>query len=78
MLVPGSAVLRRGELTAVYVASGSTFALKAVRLGSNHGEAGVEILAGLIAGDRVATDPVRAGLAGARPAGEPAAATAVR
>ncbi|MBE0586598.1 MAG: efflux transporter periplasmic adaptor subunit, partial [Hydrogenophaga sp.] len=30
--------------------------------------AGVEVLAGLKAGDRVALDPVRAGLAGAQPA----------
>jgi RND family efflux transporter MFP subunit len=76
VVVPGAAVLRRGELTAVYVAAGSTFALKAVRLGADHGQAGVEILAGLAAGDRVAVDPVRAGLAGARPAG--AAASAAR
>ena len=35
------------------------FALKAVRLGADHGAAGVEVLAGLSAGDRVALDPVR-------------------
>lgn len=33
MVVPISAVLRRGELTAVYVAAGRGFILKAVRLG---------------------------------------------
>ena len=70
VLVPASAVLRRGELTAVYVASvdGAGFVLKAVRLGSDHGAAGVEVLAGLAATDKVALDPVKAGLAGARPA----------
>ncbi|MFM1908306.1 MAG: hypothetical protein RLZZ591_1983 [Pseudomonadota bacterium] len=69
MVLPSSAVVRRGELTGVYVASQGTFVLKAVRLGTDHGASGVEILAGLKAGDQVATDPVRAGLAGARPAG---------
>jgi hypothetical protein len=36
-----------------------------VRLGADHGADGVEIVAGLSAGDRVALDPVKAGLAGA-------------
>ncbi len=73
MLVPDSAVLRRGELTAVYVVSGKGFALKAVRLGAVHGAEGVEVLAGLTPGDRVALDPVKAGLAGAVAAGSAAA-----
>lgn len=68
MVVPTSAVLRRGELTAVYVVSGKGFALKAVRLGADHGAEGLEVVAGLSAGDRVALDPVKAGLAGAQPA----------
>lgn len=67
-LVPAAAVLRRGELTAVYVASAQGFVLRAVRLGADHGEQGVEIVAGLNAGEHVATDPVRAGLAGAKAA----------
>jgi RND family efflux transporter MFP subunit len=67
-VVPGSAVLRRGELTAVYVVSGKGFALKAVRLGVDHGADGIEVVAGLTGGDRVALDPVKAGLAGAQPA----------
>lgn len=68
MVVPGASVLRRGELTAVYVASGKGFSLRAVRLGAEHGAEGVEVVAGLLAGDRVALDPVKAGLAGAQPA----------
>ena len=73
LVVPASAVLRRGELTAVYVVSPKGgdkpegFALRAVRTGSAHGDAGMEVLAGLKAGDRVAVDPVRAGLTGASP-----------
>lgn len=73
MVVPGAAILRRGELTAVYVVSGTGFALKAVRLGADHGAAGVEVVAGLMAGDQVALDPVRAGLAGAQAAAHSAA-----
>ena len=64
-VVPAQAVLRRGELTAVYVVSERGFVLRAVRLGADHGDQGVEIVAGLVAGERVALDPVRAGLAGA-------------
>jgi RND family efflux transporter MFP subunit len=66
MVLPSSAILRRGELTAVYVAQPSgSFLLKAVRLGADRGAAGVEIAAGLKPGERVALDAVRAGLAGA-------------
>ena len=72
-VVPGSAVLRRGELTAVYVVSGKGFVLKAVRLGADHGVDGVEVVAGLMMGDRVALDPVKAGLAGAQAVPQPAA-----
>lgn len=72
LVVPASAVLRRGELTAVYVAKDKGFALKAVRLGADHGAQGVEVLAGLIAGDQVALDPVRAGLNGAQAVSTPA------
>lgn len=74
-VVPAQAVLRRGELTAVYVASGNSFVLRAVRLGPNHGAAGIEVLAGLTSNAWVALDPVRAGLAGASPAGQRATPT---
>lgn len=66
--LPAAAVLRRGELTAVYVAQGDRFALRAVRLGRDRGGDGVEVLAGLKAGETVAADALLAGLAGARPA----------
>lgn len=64
--IPTSAVLQRGELTAVYAAQEGRFVLKAVRLGTPLG-AQVPVLAGLKVGERIATDPVRAGLAGAKP-----------
>lgn len=62
--VPASVVLRRGELTAVYVALPQGFSLRAVRVGPVAGDT-VDVLAGLSAGERVALDPVRAGLQGA-------------
>lgn len=77
LVVPGVAVLRRGELTAVYVVSGTGFALKAVRLGADHGPDGVEVVAGLMIGDRVALDPIKAGLAGAQAVPQAAAQTPV-
>jgi RND family efflux transporter MFP subunit len=63
--VPAAAVLQRGELSAVYVAQGTQFVLRAVRLGSRQGDRWT-VQAGLKAGERVAGDAVRAGLAGAR------------
>jgi RND family efflux transporter MFP subunit len=64
-LVPKSAILRRGEITAVYVAQENGFAMKLVRLGADHGSAGVEIWAGLKEGDLIAVDAVQAGMRGA-------------
>ena len=64
-LAPKSAILRRGEITAVYVAQVNGFAMKLVRLGADHGSAGVEILAGLKDGDLIAVDAVQAGMRGA-------------
>lgn len=68
LMIPAAAVLRRGELNAVYVAVGKGFALRAVRLGADHGARGVEVLAGLKAGEHIALDPIKAGLTGAVPA----------
>jgi RND family efflux transporter MFP subunit len=65
LLVPAAAVVRRGELSAVYVASSQGFALRAVRLGANQGAGLVEVLSGLRAGEVVATDPLRAAQASA-------------
>jgi len=69
LALPPAAVLRRGELTAVYVVQEQRFVLRAVRTGADRGAGGIEIVAGLKSGERVAADAVRAGLAGAVPAG---------
>ncbi|MDP1900551.1 MAG: efflux RND transporter periplasmic adaptor subunit [Rubrivivax sp.] len=68
LLVPAAAVLRRGELTAVYVAQGDAYVLRAVRLGADRGAQGVTVLAGLKPGERIAADAMKAGLVDARPA----------
>jgi len=68
MVVPTSAVVRRNELTAVYVAVNQHFALRSVRLGADLGNQGVEVLSGLRVGELVATDTVRASQADSVPA----------
>lgn len=60
LTVPEQAIVRRGELTAVYVKSGDVFSLRAVRLGQRLGVDGIEVLSGLKAGDVVSLDTVRA------------------
>jgi multidrug efflux pump subunit AcrA (membrane-fusion protein) len=58
------AVLRRSEVTAVYVVDDQGFPrLRQVRLGTVSDEHAIEVLAGLKAGERVALDPVKAGMA---------------
>jgi len=63
LTVPAVAVLRRGEVAAVYVqAADGRLSLRQLRLGDPVGEGDIEVLAGLAAGDKVVTDPVRAGI----------------
>lgn len=67
LTVPPSAVLRRGEVTAVYVldekAAGGQPRLRQVRLGEAVAGGELEVLAGLAPGDMVSLDPVKAGIA---------------
>lgn len=64
--LPASAVVRRAELHGVYVVgAGGRPQLRLVRLGPRHGD-GVEVLAGVAEGERVALDPQAAARA-ARP-----------
>jgi len=61
--VPASVVVRRGEVTAVYVVTGEgRIVLRQVRLGRALNGT-IEVLAGLEPGERVAADPVAATLA---------------
>jgi RND family efflux transporter MFP subunit len=63
LMVARDAVVRRSELTAVYVIAEGGPQLRQVRLGGVSDERGVEVLAGLKPGERVALDPVAAGMA---------------
>lgn len=60
LLVPAKATVERSEVTAVYVVDSSgRISMRQVRLGDRFGDR-IEILAGLVAGDRVALDPLAA------------------
>ncbi|HSG89638.1 MAG TPA: efflux RND transporter periplasmic adaptor subunit [Pseudomonadales bacterium] len=62
LLIPGEALVRRSEVTGVYVVGDNDdVRFRQVRIGNRFGER-VEILSGLGQGDRVATDPVQAGI----------------
>ncbi len=61
--IPASAVLRRSEVSAVYVLDAQQRAsLRQVRLGEADTRAQVEVLAGLSPGETIATDPIKAGI----------------
>ena len=63
LLVPEGAVLRRSEVTAVYVqGAGGQAQLRQIRVGEVSGDGTIEVLAGLREGERIALDPVKAGL----------------
>ncbi len=64
LLIPTSAVVRRSEVVAVYVMDDKDQPhLRQVRLGEDTDKDEVEVLAGLAAGERVALEPVKAGMA---------------
>lgn len=67
--VPAAAVVRRSELTAVYVVGAQgRITLRQIRAGERHADGTIEVLAGLVGGEEIALDPVAAGIA-ARAAG---------
>ena len=63
MLIPASAVVRRSEVSAVYVVGDKDqVTLRQIRLGEAVGQNEIEVLAGLNAGERVALDPIKVGM----------------
>jgi len=63
LTVPAVAVLRRGEVAAVYVQTADNrLSLRQLRLGEAVGQGEIEVLAGLASGDKVVTDPVKAAI----------------
>jgi hypothetical protein len=64
LAVPAPALLKRGEVTAVYVVNRDGRALlRQVRVGEATADGQVEILSGLAGGERIALNPVQAGMA---------------
>jgi len=61
LFIPSGAVIRRSELSGVYVVTDGRIALRQVRLGRRYGDS-IEVLAGLVEGESVAIDPVSAGI----------------
>lgn len=72
LLVPAEAVVRRSEVTAVYVLNGDgRLQFRQIRIGTAGADGAVPVLAGLDAGEKVVIDPVAAAVA-LKEAGEPA------
>lgn len=69
LVAPATAVVKRSELTGVYVVNDNNLvSLRQVRLGEPTGQGEIEILAGVSAGEKVALDPVKAGMSAGMPA----------
>ena len=63
LTVPPKAVIRRGEVTGVYVVDAQNAPrLRQVRLGEMLGNGEIEVLAGLASGDKVSLDPIQSGI----------------
>jgi hypothetical protein len=63
LVIPGSAVLHRSEVVAVYVVGeNNTVKLRQVRVGGVTADGAIEVLAGLNPGEKVALDPIKAGM----------------
>jgi RND family efflux transporter MFP subunit len=62
LTVPPQAVLRRGEINAVYVLKDGKPSLRQVRLGEPVGDGELEVLSGLASGETVSLDPVKTGI----------------
>lgn len=62
LLIPSSAVVHRSEVSAVYVVTKDAIHFRQVRIGRVLAGGQTEILAGLAAGEEVATNPIRAGV----------------
>ena len=64
LAIPMSALVRRGEVTAVYLVDAEGRSqLRQVRTGEAAGDGEIEILSGLSAGERIAANAIQAGMA---------------
>jgi RND family efflux transporter MFP subunit len=62
LLVPATAIVRRSEVTGVYIVAGERVQFRQIRTGENLQGELVEVLAGIDPGERVALEPVKAGI----------------
>jgi RND family efflux transporter MFP subunit len=62
LTVPPQAILRRGEISAVYVLGANKVQLRQIRPGEPVADGEIEVLSGLAAGETVSLDPVRTGI----------------
>lgn len=61
LVIPAAAVVHRSEVAGAYVVgTDGTISLRQLRLGESAGEPGIEVLAGIHPGEKVALDPVAA------------------
>lgn len=64
LLIPSSAIVQRGEVTGIYVVGAQEkISFRRILAGNQDGRGKVEVLAGLNPGEKVALDPLKAGLA---------------
>lgn len=62
LLIPSVAVVHRSEVTGVYVIREQQISFRQIRVGKRLDDGSIEVLAGLDAGERVALEPIRAGV----------------
>ncbi len=62
LLIPAEAVVHRSEVTAVYVIKDQQISFRQIRVGKTLDDGRIEVLAGLDAGEKVALEPIRAGV----------------
>lgn len=62
LLIPDQAIVHRSEVTGVYVVDGKKISFRQIRIGRDLGNGQREVLAGMDAGEKVALDPIRAGV----------------
>jgi RND family efflux transporter MFP subunit len=68
LVIPASAVLHRSEVVAVYVIDEKNLVkLRQIRLGEATADGSIEVLAGLNPGEKVALDPIKAGMPSNQP-----------
>jgi len=71
LLLPEQSIVRRGEITGVYVLDEKNIVtMRYLRLGTPTSDGRVPVLAGIVAGERVALDPIAAGIASKQIAAE--------